>query len=545
MARAPGGARPTVLSILAKSKTSLEQWRAFALVGLLAQHAGFALGQVYAEGALPRQDESRRSAWSLTPTLSIGETYTDNVFLAPEGAQVGDWVTQIIPGITVATAGPRLRFDATLAPEFINYARTQSKDGVFHHGKAYGNLEISEKLFFLDAGAKVDQYDISLIGALTTSNVNVTSNRATAATTYVSPYLLHDFGSVARAEARVTYSRWASNENAQTLPDNDARNALFRLTSGPAYKSLTWRTVYSGELIKYVTHQETTSEQFNADVKWLITPTVGLLALAGYERYDTGIAFDAIQAPRWSVGFEWTPSPRTLLSATAGERLEDRAYTFEFRHRTRLTSWSASYGEDVTTMRTQFFVPVTGSTAGTLDQIFRSQYPDPVERQKAVQEFIARTGLPPSLSGPVNFFSDELFLQKLWRTSIGLLGLRNSLIASGFWIYRQALTVGGGPAVVSGDFGLSDIIRMRGGSLAWSWRITETSTWNLEAGYARNDFVDIDQVETFTVLRASLTRTLRPRLSASLSYRRQRLDSSLVTTNYTENAATATLRMTF
>ena len=108
---------------------------------------------------------------------------------------------------------------------------------------------------------------------------------------------------------------------------------------------------------------------------------------------------------------------------TAGRRLGDETYSFQFSHRTRLSTWNVSYAEDVTTSREQFFVPATQSTAGALEQMFLSQYPDPVARQKAVQEFIARMGLPPSLGSPINFFSDRLFLQKRWLASAGLQGV--------------------------------------------------------------------------------------------------------------------------
>ena len=71
--------------------------------------------------------------------------------------------------------------------------------------------------------------------------------------------------------------------------------------------------VYSGESIEYETPQETTSEEFTASAKRLITRAVSLLALAGYERYDTGIA-TALEDPRWSAGFEWTPDGPARVS---------------------------------------------------------------------------------------------------------------------------------------------------------------------------------------------------------------------------------------
>jgi uncharacterized protein (PEP-CTERM system associated) len=376
---------------------------------------------------------------------------------------------------------------------------------------------------------------------LTTSNVNITGNRATATTTYVSPYLLRDIGSAARAEARFTYSTWESDENQRMLPDNTASRVYLRLKNGPAYRLLTWDVAYSGESIKYETQQQTTSEEFTASAKRQITRAVSLLALAGYERYDTGI--DALAEPRWSAGFEWTPTPRTRLAVTAGRRLDDETYSFQFSHRTRLSTWNVTYAEDVTTSREQFFVPATQSTAGALEQMVLSQYPDPVARQKAVQEFIARMGLPPSLGAPINFFSDQLFLQKRWLASAGLQGSRNTLVATAFWELRKELA--GGTVLTVDDFAVSQSIRTSGGSLAWGLRLTARNTWNLQAGYTRSQFLDSGQVDDFVYLQAGLTRQFQPRVSGSLYYRLQDKQSTQGGAEYRENAGIASLLMTF
>ena len=476
----------------------------------------------------------------MTPSLTLSETYTDNVFLSPRGSRQSDWITQVIPGISVTTNAPRLRLGASYAPEFVYHAQTEREDKVFHRGNAVGTLELADELLFLEAGARVDQHDVSLQGRLTTSNVNITGNRATAATTYVSPYLRRDIGSAARAEARLTYSALESDED-QTLPDNTARRILLRLANGPAYRLLTWEAAYTGESIKYETQQETTSKVLTVSARRSITATVGLLAQAGYERYDTGLA-EALEDPRYSAGLDWTPTSRTRLAATAGQRLGDETYSFEFRHRTRLTTWNVTYAEDVTTSREQFFVPATQSTAGALDQMFLSQYPDPVARQKAVQEFTARMGLAPSLGAPVNFFSDQLFLQKRWLASAGLQGSRNTLVATAFWEKRE---LAAGALSPVDDFAASESIRTSGGSLAWGLRLAARTTWNLQAGYTRSAFLDSGQVDDFVTLQAGFTRQLQPRVSGSLSYRLQNKDSTQAGTEYRENAGIASLLIRF
>ena len=53
--------------------------------------------------------------WRITPRLSVGATYSDNIRLAPTDQAEGDWVWQVDPGISVRKEGGRLnlRLDYT------------------------------------------------------------------------------------------------------------------------------------------------------------------------------------------------------------------------------------------------------------------------------------------------------------------------------------------------------------------------------------------------------------------------------------------------
>ncbi len=475
--------------------------------------------------------------WEVVPTLSLVETYTDNLSLTPDAAKQSDWVTQVIPGISIAATGARLKLNATYTPEVTYYARGMRDNQVFHRGNATGSAELAKQLLFFDAGAKVDQYDVSVQGPLTTTNVNTTGNRATVGTYFVSPYLRRDFGSAVQAEARFTYSV-VDSDDTSSLSNSVADRINLRLASGSAYKVLTWDLAYSKETIDYETGADADIEVSNLNVRRLITPTVGLLAQGGYEYYKRGL-IPPTEGPSWSAGLEWTPSPRTHLAATAGERFFGNAYSLGFRHRTRLTTWSAGYSENVTTTRSEFFVPATTSTAGYLDTLFSSRFPDPLARQKAVEEFIARTGLPPSLSAPINIFTTQLFLVKSWNASAGILGVSNVLIANVFGSTSEGL---------AGDLVLPTAPNasiQTGTSLLWNWRVTARNAWNLAAAYRRNESPNTGEIAYLTNVTMGLTRQFQPRLSGSLNYRRQQNDSNFAGSDYTENAVSATLRMRF
>ena len=480
--------------------------------------------------------------WSINPTLSVIETYTDNVSLAPDAFKQSDWLTQVTPGISISATGARLKFIATYSPELLYSARGPNYNQVFQIGKVVGSAELAKSLLFVDAGANVNQYNVSLQGPLTTSNTNTTGNRSTVRTLFESPYLRHEFGSDVKAEARFTNSVVNSDDPVK-LPNSVADRIDLKLTSGPGYKLLVWKVDYVRETINYDNAQDVFTETITANARRLITPTVGLLAKVGYDYYQSGVA-PALEGPSWSAGFDWRPTPRTTLAATAGRQFSGNAYSLDIKHRTRLTTWSAGYSQNVTTTRSEFFIPATTSTAGFLNTLFLSQFPDPVARQKAVEEFTARTGLPPSLSAPINFFSSQLFLVKRWQASAGILGIRNVVLAT---VFKQTSEVLAGNLALpnTGDFATSNTITQTGMSIQWNLRLTAQNAWNLGGAYSRNEFPGINRIDNLTSVGMGLTRQFQPRLSGSLNYRRLHNDSNVSLASYTENAVFATLQMKF
>jgi uncharacterized protein (PEP-CTERM system associated) len=97
----------------------------------------------------------------------------------------------------------------------------------------------------------------------------------------------------------------------------------------------------------------------------------------------------------------------------------------------------------------------------------------------------------------------------------------------------------------TGDFVASNTIRQTGTGLLWNWRILERYTWDTDARYMRDEFLDIGRVDYITYAQLRLSRQLQPRAVGSVGYRLQQNDSSDSVASYTENAVFAMLRMTF
>jgi len=318
--------------------------------------------------------------WDIVPRLTVQESYTDNVGLAPEGFERGEFVTQVRPGVSIRGGGPRLRLNADYSADLIYRSQQESRE-VRHRLNADGRAEVLHQLFFVDASASVSQQNISLTGPQAQSNINTTGNLADVSSFQVSPYLRHTFGASAQGEARYTYSR-VTTDATNSLSNSNSNRVDLRLSSGPAYKLYTWNLAYNREVISYAQSQQpdVTTQTITAGGRRLITPQLYLTSSIGYEDADYLSIGEPPQGFFWNTGFEYTPTDRTRIAASTGRRYFGKNNFFQFNHRTRLTVWTAGYSEGVTTTRTQFLLPSIMSTADYIDTLFLTQFPDPVLR---------------------------------------------------------------------------------------------------------------------------------------------------------------------
>ena len=343
---------------------------------------------------------------------------------------------------------------------------------------------------------------------------------------FVSPYLRHDFGSDVQAEARYTYSVVNSDDTV-----GDSRTA-WRTASICGWQAAL-RTSCSPGTLTIARRTSTTKvgrtpppSVILASARRLITPTVGLLAQVGYENYEYQRASDLRQRGcRWSAGFDWAPSPRTHLAATAGERFFGNTYFLDFSHRTRLTTWSAGYSENVTTTRTEFFIPAAdehGRLSGHIVLVTIPRSGGPAEGGGGVHRPDGASAEPERSDQLLQ--STSCSSQKRWNASAGILGVRNVLIANVF--KADPRRVGWQPGSAP-ETSPSNTIIQTGTSLLWNWRMTAQNAWNLGAAYSRNEYSRTSgEIDYLTYVAMGLTRQFQPRLSGSLSYRRQQNDSN-------------------
>jgi uncharacterized protein (PEP-CTERM system associated) len=407
--------------------------------------------------------------WTVVTGISAQETYTDNVRLEPKSQAESDLVSDIAPYIQLHGEGARLKLDFIYSPHLLLYANNPEQDGVSHSLNARSKAELVENLFFLDADARVAQDFVSPFGSTQSDLSTINQNRVETYSARLSPYLKGNFGPDLTWQAR-----------------NDT---TWNAVSGNAYgdsQQINWSASLQTPVRLFGSRTEFQRNELHADQQPTRVEDVARTYL--YFRPITSITFSAIGGYEqnnyslqetknaiYGAGIDWNPSPLDSASATWEHRYFGSSYQVALNHRTRLTAWNITASRGASSYPQELLNLPPGNTAALLDTLLTSRFPDPAEREAAVQDIIRRTGLPPFLAAQQTVFTQQIFLFEREQASFAILGVRNTLTFTAFRTTEQQITEQ--LAVDIGDaLATSEQITTRGFSAALAHSLTGFST---------------------------------------------------------------------
>lgn len=485
-----------------------------------------------------------RADWKFTPTLDLRETYTDNVALQPEDRAQGEFVTEITPGFLLKQKGPRLTVNARYQLQYFvmqdhdvsgtnRSARQLQADA---HGK------LVEDLLYVDANAARGQQNISPFGQIVNNNGYASANRAEVQTWRVSPYLVHRFGASATAELR--YARDSVDAGRTGLGNTDGNTVSLNLNSGPAFRTLGWGVQMSKQAINSDVANDTTIKTANGNLRYKVAPTLDLTAGLGYDSYDYQTLGGATGGRAWNAGFAWAPSHRTSLTASLGHRYYGPSRSLKALHRSRHTVWNLSYDDSVTTSRANFLLPSAVDTADLLDGLFRPAYPDPIERQRAIEAYMQATNLPPSIANNINYFSNRYNLQKQLRASMAFQQGRTNALFSVYRVRRDALSIRESDSVLLGNSlsSLNDNTSQKGFTAQLDYRVNGRTNLSLISDIVDNASLSNGLSARSSSVRFAMHHQLRAKMHGTVELRR--IEGAILAGRpYTENAVSASINM--
>jgi uncharacterized protein (PEP-CTERM system associated) len=253
----------------------------------------------------------------------------------------------------------------------------------------------------------------------------------------------------------------------------------------------------------------------------------------GYE--ITNLITDNREQAIYGVNLAWRPTERTDLSAMWEERFFGKGWDFRFSHRMPRLAWSVSSTRDVASFAQAFFsLPPTNNVSGLLDAAFTTRFPDPAERARIVADLISRLGLPRSLASETALFTQNVTILTSLNASIAYLGVRNSIVLSGFGRRNEDL-----PGSTFGLAGQSQASSQDGAALVFTHQATTLTAINLTGEYTRTRGLGINEGELSKqrLVRLQVTRQLAAKTTAYVGAQVQKFESNVSVPFARENSA--------
>lgn len=475
--------------------------------------------------------------WSITPTLSVTETATDNVALTSRNKQ-SELISDVSPGIRIQGSGGRSKLLLDYQMHNLFYAQDSSRNEIQNSLSALGTLEAVDNWLFIEASGNISQQSLSAFGSSSASssvNVNTNLNTSETSTYRVSPYIVGSFGSFADYQLRYNQSitRWKSSLS----NDENVSELVGSLKGNTRFPSLGWSIDASTQKVNFDRGRDSEDDRVRGLLTYQIDPQFRVYLIGGVESNNYQ-SLDMESNSTRGAGFDWSPTERTLLSVSRENRFFGPANTISFSHRTPNTAWKYSDTEDVVTQTDQ----QSTVSLGTYFDLLQSMFPGIT--QEAAKVLLG--GISPNAQIPGSFLTNGSTIEHRRELSFALLGSRNTVTFAAGETQSERASQG---ALISflgaSDFVEAQKIRQRFASINWSHKLTPMSSLiaSVSRSNSKGSGTGTSNLETTEqAYNVNLTTQLGPKTNAGFSFRHAVGDG---TADYTENTLTGTLSHQF
>jgi len=437
-------------------------------------------------------------------------TVSDNGALGAEESRREELITSIRPELTWVRRRPGYELDLRAAATLLDYANGTQDDNVVPDVLASLKTVVVQRLLFVEAAARVRESEADPFG--TRAGESGGANRRTQSSYSLSPSIERELSPNASLRAR----------HDATLTTHGAGSGT-RLVSNRSLVRLERKPVPLGAAVELsrldsrsvgVADSRFTIDAARLRVSMALGEQIVLGAVAGEERSRLllGDGTDSLHG----VTLEWSPGPRTSLSAELEQRFFGRTGGLLFRHRMPLTALELRVSrQPVTSSNSLGVLGQVADVRDLLHAILTTRFPDPTERAALVDAVVSIRGLDTRLPVPVDVVAEYAQLRTVARATWVLLGTRDIALVTLYGHAQRRLEREDAPMSVSG--GADADSRQAGGSVQFNRRLTPQvsanalAVWSKIVGLAARAG-DATRERSY---RLSLTRKLSPRTGVS------------------------------
>lgn len=474
----------------------------------------------------------------VVPFVRLTETITDNAGLRSDGSAKSDWITQFSPGVSLDARGSRVSGVLSLSANVNHYGNSTSPGATHMALNGTGKLTAWENRLYVDLVGSVSRMASSVFDARPADSVTG-SNQTQVSIFSISPYLTTRFGSSGSVQLRYTMGisdasgTAMSRSNSQTwsLNASDPRMTGF-LGWGFNFMDRTSDNAGGSRQLRQQTMRFTGMAQ--------AMPDLMLRLITGAESNNYRVSNQSSSI--YGFGADWTPTPRTRLSATVEDRFFGTGYSVSADHRSSQMAYRISYAKDASSTSNSMLSAMTLYDLMMLQ--YSSRFPNPSEREAFVRQLIATQapGQADRILAAQSVLTDTTFLDNRLQLGATYSGQRNVLSLMVFIADRESLVDQN--YAVSNDIRAGSQLRTTGVTAAVSHQMTALTSLNATFSTNRSRSEgSFSQSAQSRMLMAGLTTTLAPKATAMLSARRNQGTANAG--DYTENAVIGNVALQF
>jgi len=489
-------------------------------------------------GMVQAQEAANAPSLEVTPTLTVTQTLTDSYRSAglPAGSpRRSEAITTVGPGLRVVSRAGRVQgfFDYGLSG--ILHARDSRASEFLHRLSANGRVELLPQHLELNANAGISRQPTSAFGMQSVDGSLTQRNQSDLRTLSLQPVLRGVLGGEVALQASLNAGR--SDGGVQL--GSRHRGGQVSLSPAVGGRVVGWSLNASRQVSDFDGGRETTIDRAIASV--IVRPDVDLQlsVRGGIERSDLA-AVQSRQYDNFGAGLLWTPSPRTRVEIDADKRQFGEAHQLTLEHRFRRSVLRYTDSKSVNDGTSSNGAGQQVTAYALFFELFASQEPDPVKRDRLVRDFLQRNGISPDTPlGGGGFLTSAVSILRRQELSLALTALRTTYTLSAFQTTSER---GDKVSGANDDLALGPV-RQRGLSVMVAHRLTPSSTLNLNLSSQRSRSQATASRNDLDSISLGWNTRLGPLSNLALTLRHAQYDSDV--DPYTENALTAAFNTRF
>jgi len=267
---------------------------------------------------------------SVDPTLTLRQSYSDNLFLAPDGLEDDGYITSIIPGLNARFDTNRLRAGVS-GGVAVQIIRGTDNNNVLLAPRMAGNarVEAVKNRLFVDAAATAQRALLNPTLGRSPNPGNVT-NQQVVQTYSVSPSFRGAISNWASYELRYSLGVVLIENDSFQDPDFATPNApggdtvsnegTITINSGPRYGRFNWNVRATWSDFSVDNGFDRVRREIIFRGEYAVTRSFFLITEVGYQNFDGGGFAVAVDGAQYLGGFRWSPGDRLRIEVLGGQR---------------------------------------------------------------------------------------------------------------------------------------------------------------------------------------------------------------------------------